>query len=201
MKGRAAGGLGLALVLALVATPLLGEQADTAAPGRLDFTRALQPGQRSVSVGLRGAEQLDLPTGPRSDLHGGSVTVRLGRCHTRHRERAVELAFARLTGAGETAHVVAVSPLLQREYFHRRPHHTAYWELGVGLSHMNHLVPEQSTHTNFVEHLALGAQWAAGRRGAWGVETRFQHLSNAGREHPNVGLNGLSVGLTYTWYR
>lgn len=194
------------LVISLVALPLLANAQEVssspadATQDRLDFTEALQPGHEALSFSVRGGEQLNIPTGPRSELHGGSAAVRFSRCHTPHRERGLELSVARLTGGPHTAKLWSLVPV-QRQYFRRQSRHTAYWELGVGISHLNPLVPEQSTHTNFVEHLAVGAQWPAGRSASWGLEGRFQHLSNAGREHPNIGLNGVSFAVTYTLYR
>jgi hypothetical protein len=194
------------LVISLVALPLLANAQEVssspadATQDRFDFTEALQPGHEALSFSVRGGEQLNIPTGPRSELHGGSAAVRFSRCHTPHRERGLEMSVARLTGGPHTAKLWALVPV-QRQYFHRQSRHTGYWELGVGISHLNTLVPEQSTHTNFVEHLAVGAQWPAGKSAAWGLEGRFQHLSNAGREHPNIGLNGVSFAVTYTLYR
>lgn len=165
----------------------------------LDFTRQLQPGKEAFGLSFAAGHQLNLPTGPRSGLRGGDLSLRWSRCLTPHRERALEISAIHIEGRTPTYALAGAG--VQRQYFRRRPRGTAYWEFGLGLCHLRDRVPEQSTHTNFVEYVAVGRQWPASHRSAWGAEARFQHLSNAGREHPNIGLNGLGVCLTYTLYR
>lgn len=102
-----------------------------------------------------------------------------------------------MTGPHSTDLTAAL--LVERRYFRRRPGHAGHWELGIGLSHLSNGVAEQGTRTNFVEHAGAGVQWPMGDDASWGLGLRFQHISNAGREDPNIGLNVLAV--SYTLYR
>lgn len=75
-----------------------------------------------------------------------------------------------------------------------------YLELGIGA----HLLSDLSigdkrfgTSFNFGDHLGVGARF--GDRGQYELMYRFQHLSNAGIEKPNPGINFHLVQLKY-WY-
>lgn len=163
------------------------------------FGQLLQRGREAFTLTLEGGRQLNLPTGPRSGLRGMGIGVRWSRCHSSSSERAVELSVADLAGKAPTCLLGLQAE--QRQYFRRRAHHATYWELGLGLSRLSRHVPEQSTRTNFIEHLAVGSQWSYDTKRAWGVAASFKHVSNAGREHPNIGLNGLGLQFSYTVYR
>ncbi|MEN6301653.1 MAG: hypothetical protein ABFD96_02970 [Armatimonadia bacterium] len=162
------------LVISLVALPLLANAQEVssspadATQDRFDFTEALQPGHEALSFSVRGGEQLNIPTGPRSELHGGSAAVRFSRCHTPHRERGLEMSVARLTGGPHTAKLWALVPV-QRQYFHRQSRHTGYWELGVGISHLNTLVPNSPpTRTSLsTSRLGHSGRLAGPPPGAW----------------------------------
>ena len=69
-----------------------------------------------------------------------------------------------------------------------------YVALGVGVVWTNLDVVELSRRFNFIVQGGLGVQGAGG---AWTVEARFLHYSNANTVLPNLGLN--SVVLLLGW--
>lgn len=74
-----------------------------------------------------------------------------------------------------------------------------YIKAAAGTLYMSQHTIEQSTQFNFYEYGGLGLHWFFRKNTALTVEGRFRHLSNAGIDHPNSGINtyfGL-VGLSY----
>jgi hypothetical protein len=74
-----------------------------------------------------------------------------------------------------------------------------YIKGGEGLSYMTAHTKEQSTQFNFVSQVAAGFHYFVKQDLALNLEYRFRHLSNAGIDHPNNGINSDFVlgGLTY----
>ena len=73
-----------------------------------------------------------------------------------------------------------------------------YAELAVGfhlLSHTSLGEKRFSTAFQFGDHVGLGYRFGA--KGAFDVEYRFQHLSNASIKHPNNGINFNQIRLQY----
>lgn len=74
-----------------------------------------------------------------------------------------------------------------------------YIKAAAGTLYMSQHTREQSTQFNFYEYGGLGVHWFFTKNTALTVEGRFRHLSNAGIDSPNSGINtyfGL-VGLSY----
>lgn len=99
-----------------------------------------------------------------------------------------------------TITTVGVTPV-----FRLQPHAAVngmrpFLELGVG----PHFLSDQSigdkefgTSLNFGSHLGIGALF--GDRGQYELSYRFQHLSNAGIERPNPGINFHLVRFSYRY--
>ena len=64
-----------------------------------------------------------------------------------------------------------------------------YVKAGVGLSYMTQHLREQSTQFNFIEYGGGGFSFKMTDRWFLSAEYRFRHLSNAGIDHPNGGVN------------
>jgi len=70
---------------------------------------------------------------------------------------------------------------------------------GVGMCYMTQHTIEQSTQFNFIEQLGFGMHYFFKPNIAFTVEGRYRHLSNAGIDHPNTGINTQFVltGISY----
>lgn len=64
-----------------------------------------------------------------------------------------------------------------------------YFKGGLGLIYMSQHTREQSTQFNFNEYAGIGTHYFFKKNIAFTVEYRFRHISNAGRKHPNSGIN------------
>lgn len=64
-----------------------------------------------------------------------------------------------------------------------------YFKGGVGMLYMTLHTVEQSTQFNFNEYAGLGVHYFFRKNMAFTLEYRFRHVSNAGIDSPNTGLN------------
>lgn len=73
-----------------------------------------------------------------------------------------------------------------------------YFEIAIGLHYLSEKTfsPTRSsgTHFQFGDHLAAG--WRFGEQGRWDMSLRLQHLSNAGIDKPNPGIDFLLIRLS-----
>src|SRR5216117_3038352 len=69
-----------------------------------------------------------------------------------------------------------------------------YLELSGGTLFTNHTVPAGTNRINFTPSAALGTHFLRDS-GNWAVELRYMHISNAGLERRNPGINTLQVRL------
>lgn len=74
-----------------------------------------------------------------------------------------------------------------------------YCKVGAGMVYMSQHTREQSTQFNFIEQGGIGIHYFFRKNIAFTLEGRMRHLSNAGIEYPNHGINTYFVltGLTY----
>lgn len=74
-----------------------------------------------------------------------------------------------------------------------------YIKGGEGLSYMTAHTKEQSTQFNFVSQIGAGVHVFLKEDLALNLEYRFRHLSNAGIDHPNNGINTdfVLAGVTF----
>jgi hypothetical protein len=74
-----------------------------------------------------------------------------------------------------------------------------YIKAGLGMVYMTQHTREQSTQFNFIEQGGLGMHYFFRKNTAFTLEGRFRHLSNAGIDHPNHGINTYFAvaGITY----
>lgn len=74
-----------------------------------------------------------------------------------------------------------------------------YGKVAAGFDYMSQRTREQGTQFNFVEYGGVGMHYFFKKNIAFTVEYRFRHLSNAGIDSPNSGINshyGL-MGIAY----
>lgn len=74
-----------------------------------------------------------------------------------------------------------------------------YAKAGIGMLYMSQHTREQSTQFNFEEQGGLGAHYFIKKNLAINAECRIRHVSNAGIDYPNHGINSLFflLGATY----
>ncbi len=64
-----------------------------------------------------------------------------------------------------------------------------YVKAGTGMIYMSLHTLDQSTQFNFLTHLGFGLHYFFKKDTAFTLEYRFRHLSNAGIEQPNSGID------------
>jgi hypothetical protein len=76
-----------------------------------------------------------------------------------------------------------------------------YIKAGAGPSYMTLHTREQSTQFNFIDTGAIGFHYFYNENTAFTLEGRYRHLSNAGIDEPNSGINTafILVGLSYKY--
>jgi Lipid A 3-O-deacylase (PagL) len=86
------------------------------------------------------------------------------------------------------------NPLGLKWNFQRRRQFSPYIELDGGTLFSNHNVPTYTNDVNFTPSAALGTH-ILGEKYNWSVEVRYLHISNAGLETYNPGLNTVQIRL------
>jgi len=101
-----------------------------------------------------------------------------------------------------TAFGAGFNPLGLKWNFERRGRLSPYLELGGGTLFTNHTVPFGTSSVNFTSAAALGTH-ILGERWNWSLEVRYLHISNAGLERLNPGINTVQVrvGVGKFWGR
>ena len=92
-----------------------------------------------------------------------------------------------------TAYGVGLNPLNLKWIFTGHSSVTPYLELSGGTLFTTHDVPTGTSSVNFTSGAALGAHLL--RSHVWTVELRYLHISNAGLERSNPGINTVEVRL------
>lgn len=93
-----------------------------------------------------------------------------------------------------TAYGFGVNPLGLKWNFVSRGRIAPYFELGGGTLFTTHNVPTGTSSINFTPGTALGFHHL-GDKMTWSLDVRYMHISNAGLERLNPGLNTLQVRL------
>jgi len=93
-----------------------------------------------------------------------------------------------------TAFGAGFNPLNLKWDFATRERIVPYVELSGGALFTNHNVPAGTSTINFTPSAALGTHFLRDSAN-WAVELRYMHISNAGLERRNPGINTLQVRL------
>jgi hypothetical protein len=99
----------------------------------------------------------------------------------------------------DTAFGAAVNPFALIWNLEPRGRIAPYIELGGGALFTNVQAPAGSSRINFTSSGAVGAHILA-KKLTWSVDVRFMHISNAGLETPNPGINTLQLRLGVGWF-
>ena len=78
-----------------------------------------------------------------------------------------------------------------------------FFELTGGLLVTNHDVPLNTNNVNFTPQGGPGFHfYTRDHRHAWTLQTKYMHISNAGLDRKNSGVNAaIQLTLGYTWFR
>ncbi len=98
-----------------------------------------------------------------------------------------------------TAYGAAINPFALIWDFDTRGRFVPYVELGGGVLFTNTQVPAGTSRINFTSAGAVGVHFLAGKM-TWSADVRFMHISNAGLETPNPGINTLQLRLGLGWF-
>lgn len=72
-------------------------------------------------------------------------------------------------------------------------------EGGVGPIYIGETTEEQGGHFNFIDQAGGGVSWHLSKHLSAECAYRFRHVSNAGLDSPNSGINGNSYLLALNW--
>jgi hypothetical protein len=98
-----------------------------------------------------------------------------------------------------TAHGAAFNPFTLIWNFDARGRVVPYIELGGGALFTNTQVPQGTSRINFTSASALGLHFLT-KKLTWSTDIRFMHISNAGLETPNPGINTVQLRLGVGWF-
>lgn len=98
-----------------------------------------------------------------------------------------------------TAYGAAVNPFGLIWNFDTHGRVVPYIELGGGVLFTNTQVPPGTSRINFTTSGAVGMHYLAGKWN-WTADVRFMHISNAGLQTLNPGINTLQLRLGLSWF-
>ena len=98
-----------------------------------------------------------------------------------------------------TAYGAAINPFALIWDFDTHGRVVPYLELCGGALFTNTQVPVGTSRINFTTAGAAGVHYLAGKF-TWTADVRFLHISNAGLETPNPGINTVQLRLGLGWF-
>ena len=145
-----------------------------------------------------------------SDTHLFNVGFRAGRVMTG--QHGPSFLRGNLQWVGDFSPVTVVSqetnvygfsvtPALFKWNFTSKRRFVPYFEAGGGLLFTRTTVPAFTSRVNFTPQAAFGLQVVTREKRAWSVAARYVHISNAGLETLNPGINSIQFTLGYSWFR
>jgi lipid A 3-O-deacylase len=159
----------------------------------------------------QGASEIQLWTGGGHSVAGGRGNIGIWNAGLRYGwiltaphgpgflagrfEYAIEAVPAYLIfQPANTAYGAGLNPLTLKWNFATRGSLVPYIELGGGVLFTTHSVPSGTSNVNFTPSAAFGTHFLE-HKYAWTLEARYLHISNAGLERPNPGINTFEVRL------
>jgi lipid A 3-O-deacylase PagL len=92
------------------------------------------------------------------------------------------------------AYGAGFNPFILKWNFATRGRLVPYFELGGGVLYTNHDIPDGTNNLNFTPSAAFGTHILREKYN-WSVELRYLHISNAGLDVHNSGINTVQVRL------
>jgi hypothetical protein len=99
-----------------------------------------------------------------------------------------------------TAYGAAINPFALIWDFDTHGRVVPYIDLGGGVLFTNTQVPAGTSRINFTTSGAVGLHFLA-RKLNWTADVRFMHISNAGLEAANPGINTVELRLGLGWFK
>jgi hypothetical protein len=98
-----------------------------------------------------------------------------------------------------TAYGAAINPFALIWDFDTHGRVVPYIDLGGGVLFTNTQVPSGTSRISFTTAGAVGLHYLAGKMN-WTADVRFMHISNAGLQPLNPGINTLQLRLGVGWF-
>ncbi len=98
-----------------------------------------------------------------------------------------------------TAYGTAINPFALIWNFDTHGRIVPYLDLGGGALFTNTQVPAGTSKINFTSAGAVGLHFLTSK-GTWSADVRFMHISNAGLETRNPGINTVQLRLGWGWF-
>jgi hypothetical protein len=98
-----------------------------------------------------------------------------------------------------TTYGAAVNPFAMIWDFDTHGRIVPYLDLGGGVLFTNTQVPAGTSRINFTTAGAVGMHFLAGKLN-WTADVRFMHISNAGLQSANPGINTVQLRLGIGWF-
>ncbi|HXE90509.1 MAG TPA: acyloxyacyl hydrolase [Terriglobales bacterium] len=171
----------------------------------------------SLALATKGTWELGPWVGGGTSVPGGvedtgffNAGFRVGRVMTGQRGPGFLRGNLEIVGEFIPAYVVfqrttvygfGLTPGLFKWNFTSKRRVVPYFEAGGGLLFTRTSVPEFTSTVNFTPQAAFGLQFFTREKRAWSVAARYVHISNAGLESPNPGINSVQFTLGYSWFK
>ena len=178
---------------------------------------AMAAAQDSATPLRKGAWELGLWAGGGRSVAGGVRDInlwhggfRVGKVLSQERgpgflrgnlQWAMDLSPAYVVTQGTTVHGIALSPLLTKWNFAPGSRVRPYIELGNGMLFTSQRVPPGASSFNFSTQAAFGVQFFRREDQAFSLSLRYEHISNAGLEPVNPGINSIQFRAGFSWFR
>jgi len=178
---------------------------------------AVAVAQDTVTPLKKGAWELGVWAGGGRSVAGGVRDInlwnggfRLGKVLSQERgpgflrgnlQWAMDVSPAYIITQGSTVHGIAISPLLTKWNFAPGSRVRPYIELGNGLVFTSQRVPPGASTFNFSTQAAFGLQVFRRENQAFSLGIRYEHISNAGLEPLNPGINSIQFRAGFSWFR
>lgn len=115
-------------------------------------------------------------------------------------EYGVDLIPMTLVFGPDTVYGAGLAPVNLRWNFIGKGPVSPYLEINGGVLLTSSEVPPGTSKINFASGATLGANFFRRAHRSVAVSARFQHISNAGLESPNPGINTVQFSLEYHWF-
>ncbi len=158
-----------------------------------------EKGRKEFSVSTGFGLNHRFPTATKSKLKFDVADLRWGKFSSDRSQKAIELCAGDVIEGNDN--LITCATASHRRYFMLRDKTALAWELGIGLAHLEHRVPELGSRLNFTEQAGIIFQRKLSPNTALTFNYRFFHVSNAGLTRPNIGLNSSMVTVGYTQFR
>lgn len=158
-----------------------------------------EKGRKDFSVITGFGQNHRFPTATKSKLKFDVADLRWGKFSSQRNQKAIDLCVGHMVEGHDN--LIVCTTASHRHYFMVRDKTALAWELGIGLAHLEHKVPELGSRLNFTEQAGVVFQRKLSESSALTFNYKFFHISNAGLTLPNVGLNSSMVTVGYAKYQ